>query len=294
MALSDEQIQDLQKVVLLWTYTEKVGQIMALPFEDEETRTTYLIFHKLKTELTQAILFVPVFWENQPNYQEAALVIAGTNPLSLKAMLSAIRGIEKLTQQTQEVRAFYRDCLRLLTDVNGKITNISGFSQSAPAAAKIGAEMRISRITNFMDWGGSAALRTFKNPQGISDEEVTYLNQHARIYVDSLKDVIRLDGNWGRIPYGNILMVEGRHFNGPIADHNPAFPIIAGNRLNIAKYLQKGHFCSGMTKAEVLKVARQKSLIQHPILDAIYLKKYRAIYGPFANKAPKYKTRKSL
>ena len=50
---------------------------------------------------------------------------------------------------------------------------MSGFSQAGPAVAKVAAEMKVQKITNFMDWGAWNSLtKNTADYRGISDEEL--------------------------------------------------------------------------------------------------------------------------
>ena len=133
------------------------------------------------------------------------------------------------------------------------ISNMSGFSQAGPAVAKVAAEMKVQKITNFMDWGAWNSLK--KNTtdyRGISDEELDYLNKHLHSYSDQGKDLTSWDGHGGIITYGKVFTVEGKH-------HNAGLPKIKGNSPDLEWYEKNGLFCSGMTEKQVRKIAKRKA-----------------------------------
>ena len=75
---------------------------------------------------------------------------------------------------------------------------MSGFSQAGPAVAKVAAEMKVQKITNFMDWGAWNSLtKNTADYRGISDEEFDYLNKHLHSYSDRGKDLTSWDGHGG-------------------------------------------------------------------------------------------------
>lgn len=162
------------------------------------------------------------------------------------------------------------------------ISNMSGFSQSGPAVAKVAAEMKVQKITNFMDWGAWASL--YKNSsdyKGISNEELAYLNKHLHSYSDQGKDLTSWDGHGGIIPYGKVFTVEGKH-------HNAGLPKIKGNRPDFEWYEKNGLFCSGMTKSQVEKIVDK--ILSKSSIDNAYktmarpelIRRYELEYGPFA------------
>lgn len=133
------------------------------------------------------------------------------------------------------------------------ISNMSGFSQAGPAVAKVAAEMKVQKITNFMDWGAWNSLtKNTADYRGISDEELAYINKHLHSYSDQGKDLTSWDGHGGIIPYGKVFTVEGKH-------HNAGLPKIKGNRPDFEWYEKNGLFCSGMTEKQVKKIAKLKA-----------------------------------
>ncbi|AXQ78140.1 hypothetical protein DDV21_003130 [Streptococcus chenjunshii] len=171
---------------------------------------------------TQAIAVAPVI-DGKTDYSQTAIVVAGTQLIgkegfgeeawnSTKNVVEARSGI---TPQVDDISDFYDSTAAKLEKDHGggTISNMSGFSQSGPAVAKVAAAHQVPKITNFMDWGASNSLYSKDNPKGITAEEKTWLDKHATIYMDSTRDVTYLDGkSHGDIPYGKKYIVERRQF----------------------------------------------------------------------------------
>lgn len=162
-----------------------------------------------------------------------------------------------MTAQYKDVEALYSETQKNLKGKpDSQITNMSGFSQSGPAVAKVAAKHKVDKITNFMDWGSKAALQ--ENPDNprehndITKSEKKWIDKHAHIYSDSGKDVTEHDGSDGEIDYGKIQTFEDK-------DHDTQAPHIKGNGLDVDWYVEKHKFCSGMTKEQVKEVAKYKA-----------------------------------
>ena len=74
----------------------------------------------------------------------------------IESGFNAVLARNQLTEQTKDVREFYNQSLSKAKKMAGTgqevdISNMSGFSQSGPAVAKVAAEMKVQKITNFMD-----------------------------------------------------------------------------------------------------------------------------------------------
>ena len=162
------------------------------------------------------------------------------------------------------------------------ISNMSGFSQAGPAVAKVAAEMKVQKITNFMDWGAWASLTMNSSDyKGISNEELAYLNKHLHSYSDQGKDLTSWDGHGGIIPYGKVFTVEGKH-------HNAGLPKIKGNSPDFEWYEKNLLFCSGMSKSQVERIVDK--ILSKSSIDNAYktmarpelIERYEVEYGPFA------------
>lgn len=132
---------------------------------------------------------------------------------------------------------FYQITEEKIKSHNGIISNMSGHSQAGPGvaytASKYGLkENRTIKVTNFMDFAAKKAVDT----GGISKEQVAYLNKNATIYRDSRRDVVKLDGNGGAVPYGKTMMFE---VIGDEDGHSPRTPVLKGNALDIDYYYKK-------------------------------------------------------
>lgn len=289
MALTDERIQELQVGVLDVIKEHNEGE----SFSIKEGGPRYVLIKEVN-ETTQAIAVAPMIGKNKVDYTQTTIVVAGTqdpdgdiNNHVIESGFNAATARVQLTEQTKDVREFYNQSLSKAKKMAGTgqevdISNMSGFSQSGPAVAKVAAEMKVQKITNFMDWGAWASL--YKNSsdyKGISNEELAYLNKHLHSYSDQGKALTSWDGHGGVIPYGKVLTVEGKH-------HNAGLPKIKGNSPDFEWYEKNGLFCSGMTKSQVEKIVDKR--LSKSSIDNAYktmarpelIRRYELEYGPFA------------
>ena len=260
MALNDEQVQQLQTRVLKIIKDHDVGEDFSLKRGGQK----YVLINEIN-ETTQAIAVAPLDKEGNPDFSQTTIVVAGTqspnnenNNHVIESGFNAVLARNQLTEQTKDVREFYNQSLASAEKMAGKgqevdISNMSGFSQAGPAVAKVAAEMKVQKITNFMDWGAWNSLtKNTADYRGISDEELAYINKHLHSYSDQGKDLTSWDGHGGIIPYGKVFTVEGKH-------HNAGLPKIKGNRPDFEWYEKNGLFCSGMTEKQVKKIAKLKA-----------------------------------
>lgn len=289
MALNDEQVQQLQTRVLKIIKNHDVGEDFSLKRGGQK----YVLINEVN-ETTQAIAVAPLDKEGKPDFSQTTIVVAGTqdpdgdiNNHVIESGFNAATARVQLTEQTKDVREFYNQSLSKAKKMAGTgqevdISNMSGFSQSGPAVAKVAAEMKVQKITNFMDWGAWASL--YKNSsdyKGISNEELAYLNKHLHSYSDQGKDLTSWDGHGGIIPYGKVFTVEGKH-------HNAGLPKIKGNSPDFEWYEKNGLFCSGMTKSQVEKIVDKR--LSKSSIDNAYktmarpelIRRYELEYGPFS------------
>ena len=289
MALTDERIQELQVGVLDVIKEHNEGE----SFSIKEGGPRYVLIKEVN-ETTQAIAVAPMIGKNKVDYTQTTIVVAGTqdpdgdiNNHVIESGFNAATARVQLTEQTKDVREFYNQSLSKAKKMAGTgqevdISNMSGFSQSGPAVAKVAAEMKVQKITNFMDWGAWASLTMNSSDyKGISNEELAYLNKHLHSYSDQGKDLTSWDGHGGVIPYGKVFTVEGKH-------HNAGLPKIKGNSPDFEWYEKNGLFCSGMTKNQVEKIVDKR--LSKSSIDNAYktmarpelIRRYELEYGPFA------------
>lgn len=313
MALSDEEVQNLQ-LGLKSKVREKPGKVIKYYINDE---VRYFQIVNSMDATTQALAVVPVDNEKgeNPNYKETTIVVAGTQiPFEhLKyfdeqgyfwkkdfditfsfsnAIGSTVFG---LTAQAKDIDKFYLETQQKIKskDKNAEISNMSGHSQSGPGvaytASKYGLkENRNIKVTNFMDFAAKKAVDT----GGISKEQVAYLNKNATIYRDSRRDVVKLDGNGGAVPYGKTMMFE---VIGDEDGHSPRTPHMKGNALDVDWYYKRNRFASGMTEKQVRKIAEYKArnpqftnsiynygLEMDKVTPEYYVREYLKNYGDFA------------
>ena len=316
MALSDKEIQDLQGLT-----KSHVRLAEGKVFKIDDTGKYYKIVHRVDNT-TQAMAVVPVddLAGNNPNYKETTIVVAGTQPIfgsisgfftpyfwkkkwdrvtsSFNAFdASGYFGILEghITAQTSDVDKFYLETMEKIKsqDENSFVANMSGHSQSGPSTAKTAAKYGLLdgkqiKVVNFMDFAAKKAVET----GGFTEEELAYLKKNSTIYRDSRRDVVKLDGNGGAVPYGKTLMFE-------VVDdedgHSPKTPHLKGNALDIDYYYKKNLFASGMTEKQVRKIAEYKAknfkpnlaLSNYGLEDNFdrpehYIKEYLDNYGPFS------------
>ncbi len=296
MALTDEKIQELQVNVLDIIKESDAGKDYTIP----RTNYKYRLINEIN-ETTQAIAVAPLDKEGNPDFSQTTIVVAGTqspnnenNNHVIESGFNAVLARNQLTEQTKDVREFYNQSLASAKKMAGKgqevdISNMSGFSQAGPAVAKVAAEMKVQKITNFMDWGAwNSLIKNTADYRGISDEELAYINKHLHSYSDQGKDLTSWDGHGGIIPYGKVFTVEGKH-------HNAGLPKIKGNRPDFEWYEKNGLFCSGMTEKQVKKIAKLKAktykvnvaianygLEMEKVTPEYYVREYLKEYGDFA------------
>lgn len=258
MALSDQNIQELQKTVL--------DTIEAVPkkekFTTEDGREYYLI--NKTNETTQAIAVAPVLGNGEIDYSHTTIVVAGTqtprkinNHVGESFANAAKSTIFGLTDQTKDIEVFYLDTSRRIASENGFISNISGHSQAGPGAAKIAAKYalllgRPIKVTNFMDFAAMRAVQT----SNFSSTEIAYLDKYATIYRDSRGDIVNYDFQGGNVPYGKTMrfeVVKGED------GHSPRTPVMKGNKLDVDYYYKRNLFATGMTEKQVRKIAEYKA-----------------------------------
>lgn len=289
MALNDEQVQELQVDVLKIIKEKNVNEQFGL----ERSGKKYQLINEVN-ETTQAIAVAPLDKEGHPDYSQTTIVVAGTqapdgdiNNHVIESGFNAVTARVQLTEQTKDVREFYNQSLASAKKMAGKgqevdISNMSGFSQAGPAVAKVAAEMKVQKITNFMDWGAWASLTMNSSDyKGISNEELAYLNKHLHSYSDQGKDLTSWDGHGGIIPYGKVFTVEGKH-------HNAGLPKIKGNSPDFEWYEKNLLFCSGMSKSQVERIVDK--ILSKSSIDNAYktmarpelIERYEVDYGPFA------------
>ena len=254
-----------------------------------------------------------------PNYQETAIVVAGTQvpgenfkdfsnqPYFWKKNRDIVDSTEKaffasgafgifpgmLTPQSDDIDMFYQITEEKIKSHNGIISNMSGHSQAGPGvaytASKYGLKQnRTIKVTNFMDFAAKKAVDT----GAISKEQVAYLNKNATIYRDSRGDVVFLDGNSGYVPYGQTMrfeVLEGED------GHSPRTPVMKGNKLDVDYYYKRNLFATGMTEKQVRKIAEYKAktykvnvaianygLEMDKVTPEYYVREYLKEYGDFA------------
>lgn len=289
MAINDQDIQSLQKANKL-KFTKKAGEDLKVILEDGSSQLYKVVVDGVD-DVTQAMAVAP-YVDGRPDYSQTTIILAGTQSVAdapldgkhWKSTFNAMQGWFTLTPQTQDVSKFIEEVQDTLGPF-GSIYAISGFSQSAVAAAKNGVKYQIPKITTFNDWGSGPAV----SRKDFSDTDIEYLKEHLTSYSDSGKDLTFMDGGFGEIAYGKVRTVEGTQgLNNPIGDHRPSFFKLKGDDLDIDYYVRKGIYCSGMTEEQVRTIAKKRAGDTWWEWDddaevERYLKEYKKKYGPFAS-----------
>ena len=270
MALTDEQIQDLQGKTKEASSNLEQGDTLTAGGKQYE-----VVASTGPDSVTQGISVAPIV-KGEPDYSQTAIVVAGTQPpndekgnglgnelnSTFRAIIQSGTGY---SIQGRDVEALYQQTeANLNAHGGGEITNMSGHSQAGPAVA---------------------------------EEDKKYLDKHAHIYSDEGNAVTMFAKDGGWIPYGDVREVDG-------SNHGTDHAHIKGNNLDIDYYVKHGQLCSGMTKDQVKKVARLKAknetddfIKEHPEVDGkkirkdkekdyydSYVKNYEKDYGPYADK----------
>ena len=312
MALTDEQMQDLQKVTKKSAVKKEGDRINNVG----ESKQDYEVVASVDS-VTQGIAVAPIDENGNADYSQTAIVVAGTQtPLDengngqgnqWNSFGRAIRqGVTGYSRQGSDVEALYEKTeANLEAHGGGEITNMSGHSQAGPAVAKVAANHNVDRVTNFSDYGAGNAYSSGY----ISEEDKKYLDKHAHIYSDQGNSVSILSRDLGDIPYGDVREVEG-------SNHKTSYAHIKGNSLDIDYYVKNGILCSGMTEEQVKKVASigakkdaddfirsqpnnkdlsaNREFLEKQFYDE-KIKNYEKEYGPYANeKGGKSKQTSSL
>ncbi|MEX2805573.1 hypothetical protein AB3329_10810, partial [Streptococcus sp. H31] len=162
MALTDEEVRDLQEIIKKESSTKEGGIIT------DKVGRSYQVVNSID-ETTQALAVVPVDNSkgDNPDYSQTAIVVAGTQPGLNESTKNAVEasgvfGLTdgQLTAQTETIDQFYQETVKKLEVHNGTVSNMSGFSQSGPGVAKVGAKYQVPKITNFTDWAAAQAVKS--------------------------------------------------------------------------------------------------------------------------------------
>ncbi|RFU49944.1 hypothetical protein DDV22_11270, partial [Streptococcus chenjunshii] len=164
MALTHQDIQAIQNVTKNLCSDETVIKGDNIPVETLNSNgkivesNEYEVIDKINGT-TQAIAVAPVI-DGKTDYSQTAIVVAGTQLIgkegfgeeawnSTKNVIEARSG---LTPQVDDISDFYDSTAAKLEKDHGggSISNMSGFSQSGPAVAKVAAQHQVPKITNFM------------------------------------------------------------------------------------------------------------------------------------------------
>lgn len=280
MALTDEQMQDIQKQTKEASSTKQSGDTIKAGGQEYE-----VVASTGPDSVTQGISVAPVDANGHTDYSQTAVVVAGTQPPGDKmgnglgaevgsTVRAFIQGEYGYSMQGKDVEKLYQKTEANLNDhKGGEITNMSGHSQAGPAVAKVASKHNVDRVTNFSDWGAGTAYAYGY----ISEKDKKYLDKHAYIYSDSKNNTTKYAADGGRIPYGHVREVEG-------SNHSTQHARIKGNHVDTDYYVKRHEFCSGMTKEQVKEVAKYKAKHDSQKDTNDYIKEYKKEYGDYAKK----------
>ena len=163
MALTDEQIQDLQGKTKEASSKLEQGDTFTAGGQQYE-----VVASTGPDSVTQGISVAPIV-KGEPDYSQTAIVVAGTQPpndekgnglgneldSTFRAIIQSGTGY---SIQGRDVEALYQQTeANLNAHGGGEITNMSGHSQAGPAVAKVAANHNVDRVTNFSDYGAGNA-----------------------------------------------------------------------------------------------------------------------------------------
>ena len=111
MALNDEKVQELQVQILTILKEKKAGYSF-----ETKTGKEYQLIHKVN-ETTQAIAVAPIV-NGKPDYSQTTIVAAGTQDMNhavnkhvAESLTNAAVAMTGLTEQTKDIRRFYKETL---------------------------------------------------------------------------------------------------------------------------------------------------------------------------------------
>ncbi|MGT2737795.1 hypothetical protein ACVRXB_00005, partial [Streptococcus pantholopis] len=148
MALTDQNLQELQNGLKDNLEKERLSSGDTFITKDKKT---YQVVNSVN-DTTQALAVAPVYSDGQVDYSQTAIVVAGTQPGLNESTKNAVEasgvfGLTdgQLTAQTEAIDQFYQETVKKLEVHKGTVSNMSGFSQSGPGVAKVGAKYQVPK-----------------------------------------------------------------------------------------------------------------------------------------------------
>lgn len=217
-------------------------------------KQNYQILNKAasgKDSQLNAMAIAPIV-NGQPDYTNVAVVYAGTNmpgetgSSGFGTAAGAATG--GLSGEYQDAQNFLKETQEKITQQNGTITDVAGFSQSGgymmKMAAEYGSQMGF-QATSFDDWGRSQA-------ETLTEKQLKWLENNPEMLRRYQND------SWANLSgrdhtYGMVSQIEGIGFN----EHNTLAKYFDGDTLNLDRLAKEGIFAPGMTKAQVELAAKK-------------------------------------
>lgn len=201
-----------------------------------------------KNNQLNAMAIAPIV-NGQPDYQQVAVVFAGTNmpqetgATGFGTAIDALSG--SLSGEYYLAEAFLKQTQKKLAQQNGTITDVAGFSQAGGYMMKMAAVHGQSngfKTTSFDDWGNNQFATLTKAEQ-------QWLNTHpeafSRFQNDSWAEYSLRDHT-----YGNVFSISG------VKGHHTLAKYFDGDLLHLERLAEDGIFAPNMTQAQVEKAAK--------------------------------------
>lgn len=199
-----------------------------------------------------AMAFAPVGADGKPDYNNVAVVYAGTNAVGLKhddvgdsGLLTALeaRG-GGLSSEYKLAEDFLSDTQRIVAANGGTITDVAGFSQAGGYMMKMAAEHGQQygfKTTSFDDWG--------HNQYGtLTPNEQKWLDQNPQMLIRYQNESWAKTWSDRDSEHGTVIRTEW-------GEHDTLKDFFNGDALDLDALASRGIFVDGMSEAQVKKAA---------------------------------------
>lgn len=202
-----------------------------------------------KDNQLNAMAIAPII-AGQPDYAHVAVVYAGTNMPTDKGKDGfATAGqavVGQLSDEYQLATAFLKQTQTRVSEKNGMITDVAGFSQAGGYMMKMAAEYGQKmgfKTTSFDDWGKNQVATLTRSQQQWLAENPWMLLRYQN---DSWANLFGRDHE-----LGDIYPIIG------IKAHNTLSGYFDGNSLTLTNLAKAGIFAPNMTQAQVAQAAKK-------------------------------------
>ncbi|MGX7048327.1 hypothetical protein RU86_GL000980 [Lactococcus piscium] len=202
-----------------------------------------------KDNQLNAMAIAPIV-AGQPDYTHVAVVYAGTNMPTDKGKDGfATAGqavLGQLSDEYQQATAFLSQTQTRVSEKNGMITDVAGFSQAGGYMMKMAAEYGQKmgfKTTSFDDWGKNQVATLTRSQQQWLEENPWMLLRYQN---DSWANLFGRDHE-----LGEIYPIIG------IKAHNTLSGYFDGDSLTLTNLAKAGIFAPNMTQAQVAQAAKK-------------------------------------